>query len=177
MIIVTGLPRSGTSCLMQIFRDNGFEICIDNKRQPDENNPNGYLEIEKIGQKLKNNKNFLEELSGDVVKVISYFIDLVDENNSVICINRDIDEVTSSYSKLIKRKMKEKEINALIKHYENFMEKIKKRKNTIVINHLDLIQKKQSVITKINSILKNKKIKHLNSVNNTLYRNKKKLFL
>ncbi len=45
MIIVTGLPRSGTSMMMQVLKDNGYPIITDNEREADEHNKNGYYEV------------------------------------------------------------------------------------------------------------------------------------
>ena len=43
MIVVTGLPRSGTSMLMQMLAAGGLAILTDGLRQADADNPRGYL--------------------------------------------------------------------------------------------------------------------------------------
>lgn len=45
--IVTGLPRSGTSMMMQMLAAGGYPCLIDGVRQADEDNPHGYFEFEK----------------------------------------------------------------------------------------------------------------------------------
>ena len=42
--VVTGVPRSGTSLLMQLLRAGGLPVLTDGARAPDAGNPRGYLE-------------------------------------------------------------------------------------------------------------------------------------
>jgi len=53
--VVSGLPRSGTSLMMQILEASGFEILKDNFRKADASNPLGYYEYEKVKSLIKNN--------------------------------------------------------------------------------------------------------------------------
>ncbi len=53
LIVVTGLPRSGTSLLMQMLAAGGMEILTDESRAADEDNPRGYLEFEPVKNLLK----------------------------------------------------------------------------------------------------------------------------
>lgn len=48
VIIVSGLPRSGTSLMMQMLQAGGVPLLTDGERTPDEDNPEGYLEWEPI---------------------------------------------------------------------------------------------------------------------------------
>ena len=48
--IVSGLPRSGTSLMMQMLAAGGMPILSDGERQADVDNPRGYLEWERIKQ-------------------------------------------------------------------------------------------------------------------------------
>ena len=41
IVLVSGLPRSGTSMMMQMLRAGGLEAGTDNIRLPDEDNPRG----------------------------------------------------------------------------------------------------------------------------------------
>ncbi|VAX33492.1 hypothetical protein MNBD_NITROSPIRAE03-1734, partial [hydrothermal vent metagenome] len=52
LIIVTGLPRSGTSMMMKMLQSGGMEVVTDNIRKADEDNPEGYYEFEKV-KKIK----------------------------------------------------------------------------------------------------------------------------
>ena len=69
-LIVSGLPRSGTSLMMQMLRAGGIEPMTDGQRTPDEDNPEGYWEWEEI-KKLPKNPRLIEQTKGKTVKVIS----------------------------------------------------------------------------------------------------------
>ena len=46
IIVVSGLPRSGTSMMMKMLEVGRQPILTDNLREADANNPNGYYEFE-----------------------------------------------------------------------------------------------------------------------------------
>ena len=48
VIVVTGLPRSGTSMVMRMLQAGGVAVTTDGERQADEDNPLGYFEVERI---------------------------------------------------------------------------------------------------------------------------------
>ena len=69
--VVSGLPRSGTSLMIQILEAAGVPPFTDNKRQPDESNRKGYYEHEKVASLLsKADKFWLKEARGAAVKVV-----------------------------------------------------------------------------------------------------------
>ena len=69
-LIVSGLPRSGTSLMMQMLRAGGIEPMTDGQRTADEDNPEGYWEWEEI-KRLPKNPRLIEQTKGKAVKVIS----------------------------------------------------------------------------------------------------------
>ena len=104
IIVVSGLPRSGTSMLMLMLKAGGVEIATDNIRKADEDNPRGYFELEKVKQLDKNHdKSWLADLRGKAVKIISYRLkDLPDSYNyKVIFMERNIREVIVSQNKML----------------------------------------------------------------------------
>src|SRR6516225_2250726 len=48
IILVSGLPRSGTSLMMQMLEQGGVEVVTDHVRSADIDNPRGYYEFEKV---------------------------------------------------------------------------------------------------------------------------------
>src|SRR5579871_6487722 len=58
IIIVSGLPRSGTSLMMQMLDKGGIEVVSDNIRTPDTDNPRGYYELEQVKQ-IKHDASWL----------------------------------------------------------------------------------------------------------------------
>jgi hypothetical protein len=102
--IVSGIPRSGTSMMMQMLKAGGLELLIDDERKADDDNPRGYFEFEKVKQ-LRHDKTWIAQAEGKVIKVITQLLsDLpADRKYKVILMNRDIDEVLASQSEMLKR--------------------------------------------------------------------------
>jgi len=73
ILVVSGLPRSGTSLMMQMVKAAGIPIVTDEQRQADADNPRGYYEIERI-KKLKDDSGWLAEAEGKAIKVISMLL-------------------------------------------------------------------------------------------------------
>src|SRR5207247_1478429 len=69
--VVSGLPRSGTSLMMQILEAAGFPPFTNNKRQPDESNRKGYYEHDKVASLLSDpDRSWIREAKGTAIKVI-----------------------------------------------------------------------------------------------------------
>ena len=66
--IVSGLPRSGTSLMMQMLHAGGLPVLSDSVRKPNLDNPRGYLEWERVKQ-LKKDPSLIAEAEGKVVKI------------------------------------------------------------------------------------------------------------
>lgn len=104
LTIVTGLPRSGTSLLMQMLAAGGHPILTDQLRSPDEDNPRGYLEYEPV-KTTKQNPAWLASAPGHAVKIIHLLLaDLPpDLPADIILIRRDLREVLASQRKMLAR--------------------------------------------------------------------------
>ncbi len=104
MIIVSGLPRSGTSMMMQILEAGGLAIISDQVRQADTDNPRGYYEFEPVKQ-TSSDSSWLKQASGKAVKMVYRLLyDLPDDYEyRVIFMNRDLDEVLRSQNKMLER--------------------------------------------------------------------------
>jgi hypothetical protein len=106
IVVVSGLPRSGTSMLMKMLDEGGMQIMTDSERVADIDNPKGYFEYERVKDLEKEtDKSYVREGRGKVLKVISFLIkDLPDDNDyRVIFMRRDLDEVIASQNKMIQR--------------------------------------------------------------------------
>lgn len=95
--IVSGLPRSGTSLMMQMLQAGGIELLTDGRRAPDENNPRGYFEHEAV-KHGRNDLSWLEQANSKAVKVIHLLLLNLpsDRNYRVIFMLRDLEEVVVS---------------------------------------------------------------------------------
>jgi hypothetical protein len=104
IIIVSGLPRSGTSLMMQMLDRGGLEVVTDHIRSADTDNPRGYFEFEPV-KKTKHDATWLPSARGKVVKMVSQLLyDLPpSEAYRIIFMERDLDEVLVSQEKMLIR--------------------------------------------------------------------------
>ena len=103
--IVSGLPRSGTSLMMQMLVAGGMSALSDGERRADTDNPRGYLEWERIKQ-LPNDPECIAEGEGKVVKVISRLLLSLPAGREyrVIFMQRPMPEVLASQDEMLRRR-------------------------------------------------------------------------
>jgi len=104
LIVVSGLPRSGTSMTMQMLEAGGLAVATDGIRKPGEDNPKGYYEYERVKELDKGlDQSWLKEFRGKTIKIISFLLkDLPDTNNyKVVFKRRNIQEVLASQAKML----------------------------------------------------------------------------
>ena len=103
--IVSGLPRSGTSLMMQMLDAGGLPVLSDGERQADTDNPKGYLEWERIKQ-LPKDPSLIAEAEGKVVKVISQLILSLpsDHEYRIVFMQRPLPEVLKSQDEMLRRR-------------------------------------------------------------------------
>lgn len=103
--IVSGLPRSGTSLMMQMLVAGGLKPLTDGERKADTDNPRGYLEWERIKQ-LPKNPALIAEAEGKVVKVISQLLLSLPDGHEyrVVFMQRPLPEVLKSQEEMLKRR-------------------------------------------------------------------------
>jgi hypothetical protein len=106
IIVVSGLPRSGTSMMMQMLHAGGVATVTDGQRLPDESNPKGYFELEAVKELHRApDKTWLRETRGRAVKIIAFLLEhLPDTHNyKVIFMQRKMKEVLASQSTMLDR--------------------------------------------------------------------------
>jgi hypothetical protein len=103
--IVSGLPRSGTSLMMQMLVAGGMTPLSDGERVADPDNPRGYLEWERI-KTLPNDPGCIAEAEGKVVKVISRLLLSLPAGHEyrVIFMQRPLSEVLASQDQMMRRR-------------------------------------------------------------------------
>lgn len=113
IIVVSGLPRSGTSMMMKMLAEGGLPILTDELRRADTDNPNGYFEFETVKQMSEGNVNWLVEAGGKVIKVISALLEYLPSNYSykIIFLERDLQEVLASQRKMLVNRNEESAID------------------------------------------------------------------
>jgi hypothetical protein len=104
VIVVSGLPRSGTSMMMQMLKAAGLDILCDGRREADPDNPKGYFEYEPV-KSLRQDNSWLEAAQGKVVKIISALLNYLDPDLSykIILMKRPLNEILASQQKMIQR--------------------------------------------------------------------------
>jgi hypothetical protein len=104
IIVVSGLPRSGTSMMMQMLDAGGIDTVTDGLRTPDESNPEGYFELEQV-KDLENSDDmsWLLGARGRAVKIITFLLQHLPltHNYKVLFMNRRLDEVLTSQTKML----------------------------------------------------------------------------
>jgi hypothetical protein len=107
IVVVSGLPRSGTSMLMKMLEAGGLPVLTDGLRAADEDNPKGYFEVERVKSLAQEtDKSWLAKGRGKGIKVISYLLRSLppDFNYRVVFIRREMEEVLASQRKMLARR-------------------------------------------------------------------------
>jgi hypothetical protein len=104
LIVVTGLPRSGTSVLMQMLAAGGVDVLSDGLRHADEDNPYGYLEFEPVKHLLKDSQ-WLFEARGRAIKIVAPLLAALPQGLAcrAILSERNLDEVLDSGERMLAR--------------------------------------------------------------------------
>ena len=105
VVIVSGLPRSGTSMMMKMLEAGGLPILTDNLREADANNPKGYYEFERVKNMKDGDLAWMPEAVGKVVKIVTGLITYLppEFTYKIIFMRRDLKEVLSSQKKMLGR--------------------------------------------------------------------------
>ncbi|MBN1557172.1 MAG: sulfotransferase family protein [Lentisphaerae bacterium] len=103
--IVSGLPRSGTSMMMQMLCAGGIPPLTDHVRSADDDNPRGYYELE-VAKKIRDDVSWLPEAEGKVFKIVSMLLFHLPPGYryQVVFMLRDLDEMLASQAAMLARK-------------------------------------------------------------------------
>ena len=131
IVVVSGLPRSGTSMAMKMLEAGGVEVMTDGLRQADESNPKGYFELEAVKELDKNGDTaWLKQARGKAVKIISFLLTWLPEEHDyrVIFMERDLQEVLASQNKMLVQRAETpgtpEEDERMRQHYEKHLAKV-----------------------------------------------------
>ncbi len=113
VVVVSGLPRSGTSMMMKMLEAGGMALVIDGIRTADEDNPKGYYEFERVKQLDKGDVAWVAEAQGKAVKVISALLTYLpaEYEYKVLFMNRKMPEVLASQRKMLERRGEKSDIS------------------------------------------------------------------
>ncbi len=104
VIVVSGLPRTGTSMMMNMLHAGGLPVLTDHRRAPDDDNLRGYFEYEPV-KSLRTDAGWLPDARGRAVKIIAMLLQhLPDtETYAILLMRRHLDEVIASQHRMLER--------------------------------------------------------------------------
>jgi hypothetical protein len=104
IVVVSGLPRSGTSLMMKMLEAGGVPLLTDGVREADEDNPEGYYEFEPV-KDLERDASWLPRARGRAVKIISQLLPGLPPGHEyrVVFMVRKVEEVVASQRKMLDR--------------------------------------------------------------------------
>ena len=105
IVVVSGLPRSGTSMMMQMLEAGGMDVLTDGRRTADEDNLKGYYEYEKV-KALKTDNSWLPLAAGKAVKIISELLRHLPGTHTyrIIFMRRTMEEILASQDRMLIRR-------------------------------------------------------------------------
>jgi len=163
IVVISGLPRSGTSMMMNMIRAGGLEVLTDDVRKADNDNLRGYLEYERVKQ-LDKDASWIVEAEGKVVKVISVLLRYLppDHEYKIIFMHRDILEILASQKKMLEHRgeqpsdVSDDTMSAVYKkHILEIKEWLKKQSNveTLHINYNEALVNIRPTVVRVNEFL------------------------
>jgi hypothetical protein len=162
--IVSGLPRSGTSMMMQMLAGGGLSPLADGNRAADPHNEKGYFEDSRAGR-LRRDAGWLPEAQGKAVKIVAQLLSALPADNGlnygIIFMTRELDEVLASQKEMLAdrgasgARMPE----PLLKHtFITQLERIRRflairRIPTLYVDHGECIRDPAAVAARVNIFL------------------------
>jgi predicted AlkP superfamily phosphohydrolase/phosphomutase len=186
IIVVTGLPRSGTSMVMRMLQAGGVAVTTDGERQADEDNPLGYFEVERVKRLAQEpDKSWLNQSRGKAIKVISHLLQSLPHDNyyRVILCERDLGEVLKSQNVMLQRRDQPNPIEdaEAREHYERHLAhirifmKIKRNMEFLPVRYDEAISSPRAFAERLNAFLGGRLNvdRMVEVVDSKLYRNRK----
>lgn len=164
IVVVSGLPRSGTSLMMMMLDAAGIPPMQDYVRTADDDNPKGYYEYERVKKMPEGDIAWVKDARGKSVKVITALLEHLPGKfkYNVIVMRREMDEILASQKKMLERrgqdpdKVSDAEMADLFnKHFDKVMAWVKKQKylRYIEVSYNDLLDEPEEEIEKVNQFL------------------------
>ena len=164
IVVVSGLPRSGTSMAMAMLEAGGLPVVTDGRRAADASNPKGYYEYEPVKDLDKPGDHaWLTGARGKAVKIISFLLkDLPPDNNyKVLFMERDLGEVLASQQKMLDNRGEESgsSDDSMREHYREHLQHVKfmvgYRRNfdTLFVSYRAVLDQPREQVHRINQFL------------------------
>ncbi len=129
VVVVSGLPRSGTSMAMKMLEAGGLPLVTDHEREADVDNPKGYFEDERVKNLGEmEDRSWLADGRGKAIKVVSSLLQYLprDVNYKLLFMRRNLLEVIASQNKMLERRgeVSETEDERMIELYQSHLRRI-----------------------------------------------------
>ncbi len=113
VIVVSGLPRSGTSMMMKMLAEGGLPILTDAIREADNDNPNGYYEFEPVKKLPEGQTEWLADANHKAVKIISALLEHLPANYryKIVFMEREPGEILASQQKMLVHRSQKSEVS------------------------------------------------------------------
>ncbi len=183
IVVVSGLPRSGTSMMMKMLSAGGLPIVTDSKRVADESNPEGYFELEAVKDLDKNSdRRWLRDARGHGVKILSPLLaSLPDSHNySVIYMLRHLREVIASQDAMLARAGEPTQVTSLESLVAEYQTHLRRTRallvnracfDTLFVDYADAIGTPHAVAERVNVFVGGLNVERMaDAVNAQLYR-------
>ena len=180
--IVSGLPRSGTSLMMQMLDKGGVDILQDQLREADISNPKGYYEYKPVMSLYKDN-TWLSKGQDKAVKVVAPLLKYLDSTlrYKIIFMRRDLNEIIQSQQKMIGKSEQEFPVTLYNKYQKllanvTLWDKSEPGVEILYVNYTDVLENPASELARIEKFLgvAVDKQEMINCVDVSLYRNRTK---
>jgi hypothetical protein len=161
IVVVSGLPRSGTSLVMQMLHAGGIEVVTDQIRAADVDNPRGYFEFE-AAKRIEKDASWLPAMRGKAFKMVSQLLYHLPptERYRVLFMQRDLDEVLLSQEKMLRRRSatavpREQMKKSFLLHLEKLMDWLHDRQNMsiLAVNYNGLLDDPRTSAEKVGEFL------------------------
>ncbi len=180
IVLVSGLPRSGTSLMMQMLDSGGLDILTDNNRKADISNPKGYYEYDPVMSIHKDN-SWLENAKNKSVKIVAPLLKYLDTQYryKIIFMRRDLTEVVKSQQTMIGKDTEVLPLK-LFDAYKKQLNQVDVWKEKepgvelIYVNYKDLVKEPHEIVTKIEDFIGKElnKTSMVSCIDEKLYRNR-----
>ena len=165
IIIVSGLPRSGTSLMMQILDKAGVASLTDNLRTADADNPRGYYEYEPVKHMKDSDTGWIRLAKGKAVKIISHLLQNLPagQDYKIVFMLRNLAEVVASQARMLQNRGQQQEssvskedlVEIFAAHLESVRLWLHEQPNikTIYIDYNNLVDNPQASLMQVSTFL------------------------
>jgi hypothetical protein len=185
IVVVSGLPRSGTSMMMQMLGAGGLPLATDAVRAADESNPEGYFELEQVKTLDRTlDHPWLRNCRGKAVKIISFLLPYLPDGHDyrVLFMRREESEVLVSQERMLGRRGESAGGNAAAlghqfrEHLERVMRLLHEdpRFDVLEVSHRRVLDDPLAQATRVQRFLRTRLhvLAMAGAVNPALYRNR-----